>query len=160
MCDMLTALTAATAASFLMTGYSQYQQGQYQKDLGNYNAKVDEIKATQALEAGVAAEDAHRAKVRQMIGQQRAGMGASGVEVDSGTFGDILADSAAQGEMDAVAHRTNAMREAWGYRESAKQSAAEGKWAGRSGAMNSLGTLLSGSLQTYNAGKKAGIWGK
>ena len=158
MCEPLTMAVAATALT--MTAYSQYQQGQYQKDLGNYNAKVDEIKATQALEAGVAAEDAHRAKVRQMIGQQRAGMGASGVEVDSGTFGDILADSAAQGEMDAVAIRTNAMREAWGYRESAKQSVAEGKWAGRSGTFNSLGTLLSGSVQTYSAGKTAKSRGK
>lgn len=157
MCGVATALTAA---SVLMTGYSQYQQGQYEKDLNNYNAKVEESRASQALDAGVAAEDAHRAKVRQLIGQQRAGMGASGFEVDTGTFGDVLAESVAQGELDSLTIRTNAMREAWGYKESAKQSRAQGKWAGRAGTMNSFGTLLSGSLRTYNAGKTEGIWGK
>ena len=43
-------------------------------------------------------------------------MGASGFKVDEGSFGDVLEQTAATGELDALTIRSNALREAWGHR--------------------------------------------
>jgi len=76
-------------------------------------------------------------------------MATTGLEVDSGSFGDILADTAKFGELDAQTVRTNALKEAWGLQIDATNDRLQGSMAGKAGKMNAAGTLLSGASQAF-----------
>ena len=94
-------------------------QGQQNAETMTANAELLDMKAEDSLKRGGVAEDIQRNKVNQVVGTQRAGMGASGVVVDSGSGGKVLQQTAAMGEMDAQTIRSNAMRESWGYKTEA-----------------------------------------
>ncbi len=155
MCIPLAA--AAVTASLVGTGltaYSAYQQGQYTKDIANHNAQVDNLKTTEALNMGADAQAQQRARTAQILGAQRAAFGASGLQGDSGSAGDILADTARMGEQDAQTVRTNALKQAWGYQQDALSEQGQGEMAARAGSLNAMGTLLGGGAQAY------GMWAK
>lgn len=155
------------AAATAFSAYGAYQQGQSSKDLANYNAQVDQnnAKAKQyaaedASRRGGIAEDAHRAKVRQMLGTQRATMAANGGDLTDQSSMNILSDTARYGELDALTLRSNAAREAWGLNVQADNDLAQaagsrfqGRAAARAGTMSAAGTLLNGGAQAYSAYK-------
>lgn len=166
MCDIGTAFTVG---STLIGAYSQYQQGQYQKDMGEYNAAImrnnaliQERQASDAITRGAKLEEQQRDKVRMMIGKQRANTAAQGLLVDSGTPGVLTDETAMFGEEDAQNIRVNAMNEAWGYRVGAANSRAqaaayksEGQAAATSGMYGAAGSLLTGAAKI---GDKYGWW--
>lgn len=86
-----------------------------QAELADYNAGVADLQAKDAIVRGAHDESRFREGVDQMVGQQRAGIAASGVDVNSGSAVDVQADTRHLGELDALTIRTNAAREAWGY---------------------------------------------
>jgi hypothetical protein len=99
----------------------------------------------------VAAEQ-QRKKVAMIQGAQRAAMGGSGGNVESGTFADIQLDTATLGETDAQNIRTNSLREAWGYKNQATNYTMAGEEALRSGAEKAnyyrgqaVGSILTGA---------------
>lgn len=134
------AIVAATIASTAYSAYSQHKAGSLQQQasrvqadadiraslatkraaesqarLAEYNAGVSDLLAKDAIDRG---EDEARLvgkQVEQVVGSQRATMAANGIDVGFGTAVDLQADTAWQGELDALQIRTNAMREAWGY---------------------------------------------
>jgi hypothetical protein len=152
---MVTIMAAAAVSA-----YGAYQQGKAQKQIANYNAQMQEYAAEDAIKRGTIAADQQRAKVRQIAAQQRAIMGASGVESDTGTFGRVLEQTATLGELDARQIEANAQREAWGLRSGATITRAEGDWAKKAGAMSAFSTLLGGAAQSYGVYNKNGKkWG-
>ena len=156
MCEPVT-LGIMAGASLLGAGasaYSQYQQGQFAKEMGERNAQVQDAKALEAVRMGSVAEERQRAITRQTMGAQRAAMAGTGLEVDSGSFGDILADTAKFGELDAQTVRTNALKEAWGLQTDALDSRIQGRMAGKAVTMNAAGTLLSGASQAFGMYKR------
>lgn len=117
------ASTAISATSAIKGGNAAKRAGTAQKDvaeqeaqLAEFNASVADLQAKDAVERGVEDEGRFRQSVRGMIGQQRAAIGASGVDVNYGSSVDVQADAAYLGELDALTIRTNAGREAWGYK--------------------------------------------
>jgi hypothetical protein len=122
-----------------MSAYGQYQQGQQQSAMNNYQsavaannsiiasqqAAIQERAAEDALSRGRIDEQQHRLKVSQMMGSQRAALAGSGVLVDSGSGLNLLADTATMGEMDALTIRGNAEREAYNARIGAWNSTAK-----------------------------------
>ena len=152
MCEPVTIMAITAGVSALGAGasaYSQYQQGQFQEKVGERNAQVQDAKAQEAVRIGSIAEERQRTITRQTMGAQRAAMATTGLEVDSGSFGDILADTAKFGELDAQTVRTNALKEAWGLQIDATNSRLQGSMAGKAGKMNAAGTLLSGASQAF-----------
>lgn len=127
-----------------------------------------EIQATDAIARGIQAESQQRSRVRRLIGEQRVALGASGVQVDAGTGGDIQADTAALGELDALTIRSNTEREVRAARLAATDAGAQfeqqalslqdeaqlaelgGTAAGTAGALNVGATLLQGAGQVAN----------
>lgn len=113
-----------------ISAYSQWKAGKAEKkageaqqraaekaaDLTDYNAAVAELQATDAEERGKIEADKFRSRTRVLVGEQRAGFAAAGVDVGYGSAVDVQADAAFLGELDALTLRTNAGREAWGYR--------------------------------------------
>lgn len=149
MCEPATIATVALVAGGTMQAYSQYQQGKYQQAMGDYNAKVAEIQAQDALARGGIEEDRQRARTRMIMGAQRAAMGSSGAEVDTGSFGNVLEQTATMGEQDAMTIRQNAMRQAWGYESQADVDRFQGAAAKSTGTMNAMGSLLTTGGQAY-----------
>jgi len=147
-----------TLASTGMQMYGQYQQGKaqqaqydYQAQVNDNNRKIAEWQAQDAIDRGEIEEKQHRIKVSQLAGRQRSVLASNNVEVDSGSALDVLGDTAELGELDALTIRSNAEREAYGYRVSAMNQGAEaglnrtaGANARVSGNYGTMTSLLSG----------------
>ena len=149
MCEPTTIALGVALAGTAVSAYGAYQQGQTQKKIANYNAKVGELNADDAIQRGAIAADQQRAKVRQILGTQRAVMGASGAEVGSGTLGKVLEQTSTLGELDARQIEVNAQREAWGLRTQGALGRVEGDAAAEAGTLNAFGSLLTGGSQAY-----------
>jgi hypothetical protein len=90
--------------------------------------------------AAMAAEDERR-KGRRLAGKQRAALGKAGVEVDEGTSLDILAQTAADAE-------TNAIRAALSFEQQAAELESAGKVARTRGILGA-GTTILGKAETF-----------
>lgn len=155
---------AATVAATLVSAYGKHVAGKTEQAKANYQAGVDknnqtisERNAADARERGKIDERAHRVKISQLKGRQRASMGASGIELDSGSALDILSDTAEIGELEALTIRNNAERDAVNFENQAanygvsSRNAIIGGKAKKSAAnLAAFGTLISGG------GKAAG----
>lgn len=141
-------------------------------DLSDYNAAVADLQSADAIARGQDEELRFRTKVAGVIGSQRAGFAAGNIDVGFGTAVDVQEDAARLGELDALTIRTNAAREAWGYKIQGEDSRRRGQIQRKEGAMIEAGgranqtaarwgatsTLLgtAGSLleQKYGMGKR------
>lgn len=81
---LIAAVAVAVVAS-TVSAYAAYQQGQTQKAIGKYNAKVAENAAIAQRQAAAIAAENERDKARLIMGAQRAGIGAAGVLPSEGT---------------------------------------------------------------------------
>lgn len=120
MCDPVTAL-AVTAVVVAGTGAyvsarSARNAASTQEKIAQNNAVIAERQAEDSEKRGREAEFNYRKRIKALKGKQRAAFSASGVVVDEGSALDILADTAEQGEFDALVIRNNAEREAYGFR--------------------------------------------
>lgn len=114
--------------------------------VAEFNAKVAELQAKDALVRGAQDESKFRASVRGLIGTQRADYAASNIDVSYGSAADVQAETAFQGELDALTIHTNTAREAWGYRvEAANQRAGGGGGTGNNAALEARFLRLQGA---------------
>jgi hypothetical protein len=150
---------AATAASTAMAVMSQQQQAQaaqaqagYQSAVMRNNQAAADMMAADARARGEIAEAKQREKTKQILGTQTAALAGQGTDL-SGSALDILGDSAASGEFDALTVRSNAAREAWGHEARASQLAAESMKP-----VSGLGGLGVGASLIGGAGSVADKW--
>lgn len=149
---LLAGAMLASAGAGLYAADTQKKAGQYQAEVANQNAELDELRASNAATIGSIEEERHRAKVRQMAGSQRANMAAQGIDLQSGTAEALLDETYTMGEVDALTIRHNAMQEAWGYRVSAsnnRNSGTAAKWLGK---RQATGTYLSTAASVGSMG--------
>jgi len=112
---VLVAGMVVTAAAGAYSADASKKAGQAQVIMADRNAKLEDYKADVANRIGAVQEENHRAKVRQMVGTQRATLAANGVDITSGTAAELMDQTVAFGETDAQTIRYNAAREAWGF---------------------------------------------
>lgn len=127
MCDPTAMITAGTtllsaamgAAQQAISATQQAQHAAGQRDDYNFlaaqqrnAAAVDEMRAQQDEQAGEAGADKARLKAGQRLGQLQARLAAQGTDL-SGSPLDLLGDSAAAGEGDALSLRYDGLRNAW-----------------------------------------------
>ncbi len=122
--------------------------------LADYNAAVADIQARDATQRGTEEESKFRQGVDVLIGSQRAGFAAAGVDVGFGSAVDVQADAALLGELDALTIRTNAAREAWGYKVEATDLRERARIAREEGVM-----LENAGRAQGRAARSAGTWG-
>ena len=125
MCDPVSLAVFSIGTTLASTGLGvmgQAQQAQSQQAMYGYQAAVarnNRIQADQfavhAEKRGQIAEDRQRLRTRALMGTQTAAPAGQGTDL-AGSPTDILGDIAAAGEMDALTIRSNAAREARGYR--------------------------------------------
>ncbi|HMJ04575.1 MAG TPA: hypothetical protein VK506_16655 [Conexibacter sp.] len=114
-------------------GEQQRQASESQAELADFNAQVADLQASDAIARGAQEESKFRQGVRGIIGSQRAGQAAGNIDVGFGSAVDVQADAAFLGEQDALTIRTNAAREAWGFKVEAADSRRRGEIARKEG---------------------------
>lgn len=114
---------AASTAMGVVSGVQQANaakaQMNYQADVNKRNAKIAQANADMKRQEGI--EESRLQKIRnlQKVGAQQAAMAANGIDVSSGTALDVVEDTAAMGELDALTTRYNAETQAQTYERQA-----------------------------------------
>lgn len=151
MCAVAAIPFIAMGASALMGAQQAQQQGAATAEANLQNAAFADAAANDAIKRGEFESDQSRIDTRGMIGAQRAGFAANGVDVNSGSAADIQDDTAALGELDALTIKNNAAREAWGYRKQSQQYQQTARNAQRSARSSMFGSLLTAGSQGARA---------
>jgi hypothetical protein len=95
--------------------------------IAEQNAAIEEQRAAQVRERGRVAQERLRESREVLKGAQRAGFAASGVEVDTGSAADVVEETAAQTELDALMIQHNAELEAFDFEMSARNERLRGR---------------------------------
>lgn len=137
---------AASAAADAATG-----QANYNAQVARNNKIIADNSAADARERGALEATQQREASKQLQGKQRASLAGHGVTVDQDSALDLVADTAAVGELDALTIASNAEREALGFEaqgmnfeSSARLSDFEAENAQAEGRFKVGSTLVSG----------------
>jgi hypothetical protein len=140
-------------------------QSNYLAQMAQRNQQIYDMQAKDATDRGQVQEDRQREKTAQILGTQRAALASQGTDL-AGSPTDILADTRTAGELDALTIRSNAAKEAWGYKVQAANAGAEASMrssfqpsylgAGASLLAGASGIADKWSRFKYSAGGSAG----
>jgi hypothetical protein len=138
-------------AGTILSFGAQIAAGRANQRINEYNAKVLDAQATDAIKRGEEQVGMIGTDARRVVGAQRASIAGQGITLDSETSQAIQADTAALAAKDMRTTRANAMREAWGFRSQALGARMSGKYAYQGAMLNASGSLLTGTAQTVGA---------
>lgn len=136
------------AVSAAVTAVGQIRQAQATSAAANYTAQVADRNALVARQQSEADAHRQRAVSARRLGSIRAAYGASGVTME-GTPLDLLEDSAAQAELDAITTRYKGEVAAIGYEGEAQLARFRAKQARREGNLSAATTLLGAASRMY-----------
>lgn len=139
MCSPVAFLAVGAGVSAL----SSISAGNYANNIGQFNQASLNDQAKARIEAGKVEEQKARINVSKFKGQQKASYGASGVEISTGSPVNVITDTAALGELDALTIKANASADAYNLHVKGVSAAAQGKLAKQQGYGNAAGTLLT-----------------
>ena len=135
--------------------------GRIQAQQLEFNAKLAELNAQDAMRRGEKEAKKIRKQTKQVVGAQRAALAAQGIDVDVDTGADIQESAEVIGRLDEETVRTNARKEAFGLKVAAEDLRGQAgltRFAAKSKARTSLLTGGIGALgfgaQAYQAGSK------
>lgn len=144
MCEPTTVtMTYLAIAAGATQAYSQVQQGKDAMGTARFNARELENQATDIRNKGTEEENIKRRENAEFLSQQRAMLGASGIDIDSGSAGDLQQDTQLLGEVDALRIRRNFQDQADVAERQSVQVLAEGRAQRRAANTKALGTALS-----------------
>lgn len=139
MCSPAAVMATTTVLSTAMQVSQQIRQGVYNKGIAEYNARVAENEAQEIRTAGVEEENIQRRKTAELLSKQRAQLGASGVELGTGSALQLQEDTVTLGEADALRIRSNFEAKAKSLETGAMLTRGKGTES-----RSSFGTILSG----------------
>lgn len=166
MCDLSSIsggqLTSAFGAGFSAVGaYSQARSQQAalqaQAQVAENNAVLSQWQAEDAVTRGQSAAAVVGLRGSQMKGSQRAAMAANGVDLSFGSAQTVLNDTDYFTAMDVNTVVDNASREAWGYRQQARDYLSRAQLT-RQGADSIDPWLAAGTSLVTSATQVAGRW--
>lgn len=143
------------AAAAAMSAISQVQQGNAQKSLANYNATVADQQATSTRQWAAYNADRQADKARRLNANAEANFAANGMETEGSPL-VVLADNAAQAEMDNLAIRGQGEAQASYYNAQAAGMRFQGSLAQRAGYIGAGTTLLQAGASMYAGGAFGG----
>lgn len=160
----LTLTGVGTAVSMIgakQTADAQSASANYTAAVARNNAIIAENLAVASEQRGRVLAQSEQEKTAQIIGAQRAGMAASGVNIDWGSPLRMQEDTARVGALNVLTTRHNAALDAYGYRTQgmnymaqAGLEIAKAGYAEEAGNINMITSLASG------ASSVAGNWAK
>lgn len=160
MCDPVTiavttiAATAITAGGQIYAASAASQQHKYEAAVATENRKHELAARDDARRRGEMEQMRHWRRVSQLQGQQRAEMGALGLDLGFGSALDIQDETLAMGFEDSQIINENVAQEVKGYEiraanyaNQAKASKYAAKTAKTAGYIGAAGTILGGASQ-------------
>lgn len=145
----MSALQAMMAAGG-MKAFGSVLQGEMSAQADEYNAAVANQNALITQQQGTAAVQALQRDQARKIGSMVAAYGASGVQSDSGSPMDVLADSVRMATLDQATLQYNYQLKALGYSQQAALDGYKASADRTSGVLNAFGA----GLETYGNYKK------
>lgn len=136
-------MEAMIIASTAIQALGAIQQGKAAQSAANYNAQVMETNAANERSASNQREEAQRRQARMVLGQQRAAFAQSGTGLE-GSAADVMQQSAADAELDALTMRYEGDMRASGLMAQAGMERYEGRQARKAGNAQALGSILGG----------------
>lgn len=129
-----------TALGGLTSSWASLQAARYNRRQADFNASRSDEQAVQAKQTGDMAANRVAGQARVVQGNARAAMAAGGTVVGAGTNAAVLASNEAAAAMDQNTIRTNALREAFGFRARAVADRQAGRMAEQAGPMQAIST--------------------
>lgn len=153
------AAAAASAYGAMQTSNAQKAAAGAREQQNQNNAVLAQRAAADAMARGDINAGTKARQTAQLIGQQRAGLAANGLDPNEGSALDLQSDVAGNGEFDQLTIRSNAMREAAGYEAQGMNYQTQGS-IDRAAGDNavSAGMLSATSSIVGGAGSVAGQW--
>jgi len=152
MCEPLTTALVIMAATTAVSAGGTLYAGEQQRKAASYSADVAEQAARAAQERAAYDEEMHRERIRKTLSTIRSLYGKSGVDM-TGTPLLALEETAAQGEMDALAIRYGGDVAAAQKRSEAARYKMQGGAARTSSYFQAGSTLLQGAGRMYGMTK-------
>lgn len=131
----------------VMGAHSAHKQAKAAKDEGELQGQLYDQQAVDALARGDEAASRSAAATRGVTGGQRAAYGASGVDINSGSAADVIANDKQLGALDVLTLKQNAAREAHGFEMQANLARKAGANAARNYNNQAITTLVTGVAQ-------------
>lgn len=129
-----------------MQASAQREAGLYNQKIFEENATVAEKQAEQALKSGKRQALTSMEGTKSLISNQVAKFAAQGVDVGGGNVRAVTTDTLKAGLSDAQTIENNAWRQAWGFKEEAKNLRRQGKLAAMGGNAQAGATLATAGL--------------
>lgn len=142
-------LLAATTGFQMLSGF---MQGQQQKAVGEYNAKVSAANAASQDQLGIAQEGQQRERSAAVLSDQLASEAASGFVASTGTPLAVARASARNAEIDALTVRMQSNMRADQFRQDSAISSAEARAANTASYLSVGSSLLRGAGDAYKLG--------
>lgn len=133
-------------------------EGKAGRAAGEYNAQVAENNAVYSRLQATEEERRSRAVARKFIGDMRSSYGASGITLE-GTAMDVLSESAANAELDALTIRQGGEARYAAYSNEARMERIAGKNAMKSAKLRAAGLLIQGGQKAAAQAGTAGAGG-
>lgn len=139
---------AVMAAGAVVSAVGSIYQGQAASAASGYNAQVDESNARASVQQG--AEEERRVRVigRKQQGQIRAAVGASGIQLDGSAL-DVLQESSANAEADALNARHNGELKASAYQKEAAGERFKSSTSSTAGYLGAASSILNAGASAY-----------
>jgi len=131
----------AAVAGTAIQAVGAIREGQAAQAAANFNAQVATQNSAQAVLQAKEEERRHRIIARKQRGTQRVAAAAGGIEV-TGSALDVLSESAANAELDALTIRHAGEIGALGFLNEARLSRFEGRAARTAAGFRAVGFLL------------------
>lgn len=151
MSGSISASTYIAAAAAAMTAASSIQQGRQAQASAQFNSDMMNRNATIARQQAAAEEEKHRRLGYMRQGAARAAYGASGVAMEGSPL-DVLEQSAAQEELDALNIRYRGEIGAQSAEGQGQLSRMRGEAASQAGYMGAGSAILMGAAKAYKPG--------
>lgn len=139
----------AAGAGGLLNAYSQIQQGKDAVGTANRQQVYLNRQARQLLDQGEFEDAQLYEQGRQIVGSQRAGFAANGVDVNSGSASRVQESTMNQVAMDAEQVRRNAFNQAFGIVTQGNEGVRQARADYRTRRLNAFSSLLTGGSQAY-----------
>lgn len=147
------AAAAAMVGGGIIGAYGQMYQGHAAKQAGEFNAQVAEQNAELAIKQAKEEEVKFRSVMKRQLGDMRAAIGASGITLEGSPL-EVIEDSAAQAEMDAISIRKAGEMKAHTYRTDAKLQRFQGEMGLQGSYYGAASSLLMAGGQAAGYGAR------
>lgn len=142
-------------ASDLLKAFGQFETAKAQEEAYQFNADMAERNAAQTRLAAAQEERLSRIQARKQIGSMKSAYGASGVNLE-GSPVDVLAESIAMAELDALNIRYGGEMKARGLEFDAASSRYAGAQARISGRIGAAASLMEAGQKSAEKMSKLG----